>query len=697
VQAERVSVVESADLVVSEWELERAVQAAGAAVLDAKTTFVRVRDFGELDGEPAWAGSDLVDAAFGGGCQPNGEPGRAPLRPPAWVGDQLTGLAAALSALVALYAREALGVGQRVEVAGADCWGTVHTAVGLLEYIFRNRVAVRSGRRFGRRYPFELLSCGDGDMRLICVVGREWKRALEMMGNPAWAEDPRFADRQVNQAEHADELDDLVGAWMSPLTRREIFERARAYAVPWAPVQTVDELPEDAQLAARGFWSRDRGPLLPRFPGQLRRSPPSTAETESAGAADPRVAGTGESSLPLAGVRVIDFGWAWAGSLTGSILADLGAEVIKVESRRRLDPMRMDTPLVGSERDIEQGGLHHNVNRGKRSIVVDISRPEGAELVRELARHADAVIENLSVDALPKYGLGPDDLLAVNPALVYLSNSAVGRAGPLADMRSYAPVITALSGVDALTGYPGEPPVGLQIGIADSNAGMFGAVALMALLLERRRSGLGGHLDVSQLESMIYLVAPHVLAQDLGVAPPAPCGNRDPLAAPHGVFRCTGDDNWVAITCTSDEEWAGLVSALGSPAWAREPELATLAGRREAEDSIEAALSEWCARREKWDVAAELQRAGVPAAPLLDTGERLETAYFWQRELYANVDHPRVGAEVIYALPWKFDRTPGRVERPAPFLGQDTVDVLTSVLGLTASEVEALSTDGVLS
>jgi crotonobetainyl-CoA:carnitine CoA-transferase CaiB-like acyl-CoA transferase len=701
-----------ADLLVVESRPSELARALDGALLPPHLVTVAITRFGDSGPRSAWKGSDLIDAAYGGGCQQNGEPGRPPLRPPALVGDHELGVNAAAAGLTALAAARRDGVGQIVEVAGVDTWATIQTAVGMLEFVFQGRVAMRAGRRFpGRRYPYTVLPCQDGEIHLICLVGREWARSLEMMGDPAWGRDPRYADRQVNQDRYADELDALVGAWLGERSKREVLALALEHQVPWAPVQSLEDVLADVQLEHRGYFWRDDGLAMPGFPARLSRTPaqlrwraadaprravadlsarPERARSDAA----PRH--TTPTKRPLEGVRVVDFGWAWAGGLVGSLLADFGADVIKVESKKRLDPMRMDRPLLGPENAIEQGSLHQNVNRNKRSMAVDITDARGVDLVRKLACSSDVLVENLSPGALDRHGLGYDALAADHPGLVYLSLGAVGTSGPLRGIRSYAPVITALAGVDALTGYLGERLLGLQHGLSDPNASLHGAVAVLAALNERERSGRGQHIDLSQLESLVSLLGGHLMASQLGGDVGAPIGNQDHHFAPHGVYRTSGDDSWIAIACESDTSWHALRALMGDPPWAREPRYASESGRLAARVELDAHIETWTKTQERWDLAERAQAAGITAAPLLDTAERFADDHLQSRDLYVGVDHPVMGAELIYGIPWKLGRTPGVVVSAAPLLGQHTDEILRGVLGLDEAAVTGLRDAGVL-
>ena len=687
-----------------------AMQRRAEAAMPPHLVEVCFSSFGMTGPHHDWNGSDLIDVAYGGGCQPNGEPGRPPLRPPAYVGDHEVGVGAAVAALLALISARRDGAGQVVEVSGVDAWATMQTAVGLLEFIFQGRVAIRAGRRFGRRYPYTMLPCKDGEVRLVAVVGREWQRALSMMGDPDWGRDPRYADRQRNQSDYADELDTVVGSWLAERTREDVLQLALKHGVPWAPVRRLDEVMAEAQLRERGFVWNDGSYAIPGFPATfsrtpltLRRGAPQVASPEVATSVDRTVGArraptSAQPTSPLDGIRVIDLCWAWAGGAVGSILADFGADVIKVESNRRLDPMRMDQPLLGGDSGVEQSGLHHNVNRNKRSIAIDFTQPEGADLVRRLATKSDVLLTNLSAGTLDEHGLGYEDLASLNPRLIYLTNTGTGTRGPLASLRAYAPVITALAGVDSITGYPGERPMGLNHGIADPNAALHSALAVLAALIERGRSSAGQRVDVSQLEAMITLIGAHIVAAQIDPTSTSsqPLGNRDPLASPCGVYPSEGADKWLALACMNDAEWPALAALIGRPDWGTESAYTTAELRSAHADEIDAAIARWSGALDRFEAASRAQAAGVTAAPLLDTADRFGDEHLWAREDFVGVEHPVVGSEFVYGLPWKLSRTPGKVLRAAPLLGQDTREVLTSILGLHEAEIDELSERGVL-
>lgn len=384
-------------------------------------------------------------------------------------------------------------------------------------------------------------------------------------------------------------------------------------------------------------------------------------------------------TAPLRKVRVLDFGWVLAGAIPGHLLADLGADVIKVESRTRLDYMRQGRPIIGTERDPEQNPMFHSVNRNKRSLTVNLAHPQGGELLASLAEKSDIVIENFSPGVMQRHDLGYEDLSRRNPRLVYLSMSAAGQSGPLRDIRAYATIIAALAGIDSLVGYAGEAPIGLQSSFADINAALYGVALVLAALHQRDQTGQGQHIDLSQLEAAVTTVADQLArvdTQDVENGPPFPGGH----------YPCQGNDQWVAISVCDQNEYETLGALIGV---APEPD----ASASHSADDVERAIGAWTAERSKEDSARELQRQGIAAAPLLDIEDRFLSDHFRERGIYVEQRHPVLGQEWIYALPWRSNLFEPDYDR-APLLGEHTDEILTELLGLDVSEIEDLRVAG---
>ncbi|MBI4200911.1 MAG: CoA transferase [Chloroflexi bacterium] len=398
---------------------------------------------------------------------------------------------------------------------------------------------------------------------------------------------------------------------------------------------------------------------------------------------------------PVADYRVVDMGWVLAGALPGMVLADLGAEVVKVETQKVLDNMRQGRPIVGEKRDPEQNPMFHNVNRSKKSISVDLSQPQGRELIIELVRISDVVIENYSAGVLERLGLDYERLLRVRPDLVMLSIAAVDRRGPLRDLRAYAETITSLSGLDAMAGYPGVRPLGVRLAYGDVSAAMHAVTALLAALHWRRETGQGAHIHVSMVGSTLATLGQAFMEHQMTGRAIQPRANYDPAAAPYNNYPCREDDTWLAIAVRSDDEWRGMCAAMGNPPWTQKPEFRTLYGRLTHRNELDVHVAAWTREQDAGDAAATLQQHGVAAFPVMKAEDRFFDPHFQERGLYKEIEHPVLGVEPIFNLPWKME-TPPQIRRRAPLLGEDNHYVFSQVLGLTPAQLQRLEQDKVL-
>jgi benzylsuccinate CoA-transferase BbsF subunit len=403
----------------------------------------------------------------------------------------------------------------------------------------------------------------------------------------------------------------------------------------------------------------------------------------------------------LQGLRVVDMGWVWAGAVAGQLLAEWGADVIKIESTKRLDPARQGRPIRGDAPDPEQNPMFHNANRRKRSVTLDIRTPKGRDLVLRLVAISDVVIENMTPHALRDARLDYAALSDVNPRIVMLSHPLAGQTGPFRELRGYGPTAGSLVGLDAITGYDAaEEPMGFTHAVADPTVGVQGAFAVLAALRARERSGRGQHIDMSMWESLASYMAYGVLDFQLNGRPGGPRGNEHPLYAPHGLYPCAdGDegDQWIAIVVGNDEEWASLVRAMGEPEWARASEYEQQSGRRAYRAEIDAHLGEWTRSWEKLELEGYLQEHGVAATACRGQHDRYLDPHLRAREVHVDVEHPVLGTEPLYGNPLRMLRhQPARMHR-APTLGEHSREVLTGLLGISNEEYEQLEREGVLS
>ena len=392
----------------------------------------------------------------------------------------------------------------------------------------------------------------------------------------------------------------------------------------------------------------------------------------------------------LNGYRVLDFGWVLAGALPGMVLADMGAEVIKVETRQRLDYMRLGRPIVGDQPDPEQNPMFHNVNRGKLSLTLNIAEPDAVELAKRLVAHCDVVIENFSPGVMDRLGLGYETLSAIKPDIVMASISSTGQEGDLRDLRAYAPSIGALSGLDSTMGYEGGGPLGLKHAFGDICGALHAVFAISSALYHRNRTGEGQYIDVSMLRATVVTQGVGLMEQALTGRSLQPRGNYDPTMAPYGNYPCAGEDRWVSVAVKTEDEWQSLVQAVGSPSWAHDGRFSSQFRRQRHRRELDALVSDWTAQHEADAVTELLQSHGVAAAPVLGAEERLFHPHFMERGLYSDIEHPALGAEPVFNLMWNLSKSPSQVRRHAPLLGEHNRQVLCGYLGLSGVELAEL-------
>lgn len=397
---------------------------------------------------------------------------------------------------------------------------------------------------------------------------------------------------------------------------------------------------------------------------------------------------------PLAGIRVADFGWVWAGPFGTSLLALLGAEVIRIESRGRFDNMRRIRGAPPGEQ-LEQSVTFSDINFNKRGISLDMRRPEAKEIARRLIQVSDVVAENFSPGALGRMGFGYDQVRAIKPDVVMVSASAAGQTGPDRHNVGYATVFNAVSGMGGLTGYPDSSPVDIRDG-SDLRVANAAASAVLAALIHRRRTGQGQYIDISAQEVLSSLIGNDLLEYFLNRRVPTRQGNADPAYFPHECYPCAGEDRWVSVVVDTPEEWAALCALIGRPDWAADPRFATAEGRRSAVAEIDAAIAAFTRSRTPDEAAETFQAAGVAAAPVPASVDVYADPHVAAREMIVEVDHPVMGPRKIIGVPWRLSRTPARLVRSAPLLGEDTHHVLHDLLGLSEPEIADLDAAGVL-
>jgi len=388
----------------------------------------------------------------------------------------------------------------------------------------------------------------------------------------------------------------------------------------------------------------------------------------------------------LEGLRILDFTWVVAGPVATRILADQGAEVIKVERRDSLD--------LGSRR----GGFTGNLFRGKESTVINMADPRGREIARQLVAVSDVVIDNFSARVMHNWGMDYESIRQLKPDIIAVSMSGFGHTGPQKDYVSYGPTLQALSGYTLLMRHPGKEPAGWGYSYADMSGGYSGALAVLMALWHRKRTGRGQFVDLSQFETISSVVGPALLDVLVNGASVAPFGNRsqEAPAAPHGVYRCAGTDRWCAITIFRDDEWRAFCRALGDPAWAKDPRFATPAGRLEHRDALDRWVEEWTRQHAPEEVMRLLQQAGVAAGVVADGGDLDRDPQLRARGYWAHVPAPGGDEVILDGTPVKLSVTPGYVAAPGPLLGEYTDAVLRRLLGYSDKHIARLRAERVV-
>ena len=672
-----------------------------------------ITPFGQTGPYAHWRAEELQVVHGGGwgwlapGCVT--DPDLPPLKPHGHQAAFQSAFAAACAALASVDRAQRSGHGEHID------FSTMAYVVGMLEAAFISwSYTEQNPSRLGARIlnPWRILPTTDGHIFVLCVEADQWERLKDLMGRPEWA-DMEIFDTVESRFENEDLLHMWLGEWVATQSVMELFHRGQAQRLAFAPVNTVAQMAEDPHLAARDFLVTYDQPGLGRItvPGapsrlanewwSIRRPAPALGEhagavfeTTRAGAASAAPTQPG-GDRPLDGVTVADFTWVWAGPFCTLHLAHLGATVIKIESAARPDlGRRLPTYSIHHDQTLDTNGYFNQYGQGKRSITIDMGTAEGSALAKRLALSCDLVVSNYATGVMDGWGLGYEALAAQRPDVIVGAISGYGQHGPYKSYMGYGPTTGPLSGLASLTGYPGGGASELGVSLGDPAAGIATAYALVAALVARRRTGEGQFIDTSMWEATTACIAEGWMDWVLRGTQPQPMGNLDPLWSPHNLYRCAGDDDWVAICCVDETEWAALANLTGiDPADER---FATAADRKANEAELDKLIGAWTRERDQWDVTDLLQAAGVPAFPSLSVRSLEENPHLAARGLIERLAHPAVGQMSHVGIPWLLTDGTNGVRAPAPTLGQHTHEVLMDVLGLSPTEISALEAAGVL-
>ena len=670
-----------------------------------------------------WAGrraTEFTLQAESGSIGIRGLMGQEPFQAGGRLTEWAAGSYGAVAALAAVLGARATGRGEHVDLS------ILETANFVYSNMSETMNRLMNGSAADPQHAFlspvvetpSIEPTADGYVGFCTNSRQQFSDFLLMIERPELRDDEQLA-QFGGRLMRFEEWTGIMRAWLSKKTTAEVIELASMLRIPVSPVCNGQSVLRHEQLVARGVFVPDaEGRFVqPRRPYRIddadppapRPAPLLGAHTRSAAfsrrAGEARDA-TGRprpsGALPLAGLRVLDLTAWWAGPAASHLLATFGAEVIHVESAGRPDGMRMIGGMFAAhfERWWEASPHFLHANGNKLGITLDLSKPKGRALVERLIAHCDAVVENFTPRVLENFGLSRERVRELNPRALFLRMPAFGLTGPWRDHTGFAQTMEQLSGLAWVTGHPDDQPR-IPRGPCDPVAGMHAALALIVALAGRDASGPGAFIESTMVESALNVAAEQVVEWSAYGRRIDRAGNRSPLAAPQGLYRCADAGSatapWLALSVASDAQWRALRSLLGEPAWAMDPALETLPGRRAAHDAIDACLREWTRARPRAELVATLRARGIPASEVADASRLLQTnPQLRARGYFEAPEHPVVGAMPLPSFPFRFAGIERWLRTPAPTLGRDNERVLGQILGLSASELRELEAEGVI-
>ena len=403
----------------------------------------------------------------------------------------------------------------------------------------------------------------------------------------------------------------------------------------------------------------------------------------------------GKGKQALEGLKVADFSWFISGPLVAKFLGDCGAEVIHIESGTKPDNMRSTLPMKDNVPGINRSAAFARYNNSKLGISLNLGNPKGVEIARRIAARADVVVENFSSGTMERLGLGYEELRKVNPDVIVVSLPMFGHSGPLAKHPGLGSQLADLIGFGNLTGWPDRPPISPPGAYTDFISPYYAISALMAALDYRHRTGKGQYIEVSQYEAGVHFVAPLVMDWFVHGREPPRTGNRCPVVAPHGVYRCRGHERWCAIAAFTEEEWRSLCLAMGMPHLAYDPRFVTVIARLHNREELDELIEKWTMEHPAEEVMTLLQEAGVAAGIVCNGRDQNEDPHLNARGFYRELEHSEIGRHRYLMPPFRLSRTPGEPSLPAPCLGQHNEHVYREILGMSDEEFVKLLNEGV--
>ena len=623
------------------------------------------------------------------------------------------GISAAIASLAAIISKRKTGCGQMVDISLHDM---------VLNLIFPTAASSRYHGMTWHRVPDRPPAMGrmqtsDGYVILNAADDHHFRFLRQLMGNPPWANSDEWDDRGY-RTNHLMDIAPMINAWMGKQKKNDIYHQVAQKGIPIGAVNSAKDVMESPQYAARHYFVEVDHPEAGKqryagWPYRMTASPPRvTRPAPLLGQHNEEVQReltvskeTNQNvlkaettnhlgKLPLEGIRVLDFSWVWAGPYGTMVLADLGAEVIKIEGHKRMDLLRRTYPwplweTAPFQCPINQGMSYNSVNRNKKSLTLNLTDPKGLELAMKLVETSDVVIDNMRPGAMEKLGLGYEALRAIKPDIIGVTSSSQGYGGPQTQYLGFATVHHGIGGGTYISGYPEDHPTHGSPGDVDILNANTMTYAILAALVHRLQTGQGQFIDYSQCEGVSSIIGEYLLWYEMTGEIPERLGNAHPLYAPHNVYPCWGVDRWLALEIHTDEEFKELARVINRPELSEDPLFKTRISRKKHEKDLDKIIAAWTRERDRDWMVGEMISAGLMAAPSRDARDLYADPHIRERGSLLKIDHPEMGEIELMGPPWQFSgfKIP---KQHAPLLGEHNHYILAQLLGLPEKEIEEL-------
>jgi crotonobetainyl-CoA:carnitine CoA-transferase CaiB-like acyl-CoA transferase len=679
------------------------------AAVNPGIVMASITAFGQTGPKKNFVYNDLVALAESGFLYISGDPSLPPCRPPETQAYYFASLFAAAGVLAALYRRQRSGRGDHVDATMQETLATHEHIIRL--YANEQQILKRAGSQHGSVAPAKIFPCKNGFIYLY-VTRQHWKLFLDV-----WKDHPATFDgkewlNNVYRRAHADELNPAVEAFVGRYTMTEITELLQAQGIPCVPVNTPMGFANDEHVQSRSFmvavdhagFGSTKQAATPFLIDGARLPVRSVPELDSwrdnaARRSDPgrRVSSPPNGQAgngPLDGMRIVSFDHVLAGPYGTTILAELGADVVKVESSKGgMDPFR----FFGSGEDPNLSPRFLEFNRNKRSFTVDLKHPKGQGVLHDLVAKADVVLDNYSVDVVGRIGLGYDQLCKVKPDIVNLRMPGLGTTGPKRHFSTVGVNITSFTGLTYMWNHPGNtnPPIGSQTVYPDYVSGVLCAIIVISGVLYRDRQKRGAFIDLGQSEATAFMIGASLMEAAASGKDPEPIGNASFSVAPHDCYPCSGEDRWCVIAAETEAQWRALARIIGGVV-AQDSRFESNDQRLRHRDALNGIIAQWSRGQDAFALRDQLQSAGVPCG-VVQTGEDLcNDPQLKERGFIVAVENPRLGRVVLPNFPLQFRNSRLTRRWEFPVLGRDTEAVLRDVVGYDSETIAAHKRDGVL-